>query len=402
MKIDILKHIIVNTVKSVTFWMKKPEKKFFRTILENMLEYRTTVLSQLWDVEKKPAKELKNYYSKHLWKEDWSSLWKKVEKVMVKFIWKIDKENNFFCFDTVDTNKNSAKKMEWLKAVRDGSEWSIWNWFTWHSVSIKSIPLFFKRERIKKDTEDKTIKMDIFTEQVEKISSLFWPWYWILADRWYDDFKKFQLLIAMWFFFCIRLKTNRNVEILEWKHKWEILKSWDLEEWNYTVKITWIEQELFIFVKALKWLKNPIRVISNINDKKNIEKYLKRWEIERIFKTGKQEFNFEKVWTQSVQKTENLVYLVQLCLGISAYIFNKLNPKFEYIQEKNEVISCEKICKKISPFLKKKGLTFNRNSITSFIAYYMKFVRKMKFYFWKVRKKVTLKPQSSWQLNLNL
>ena len=37
MKIDILKHTIVNIVKSVSFWMKKPEKKFFRTILENML-----------------------------------------------------------------------------------------------------------------------------------------------------------------------------------------------------------------------------------------------------------------------------------------------------------------------------------------------------------------------------
>lgn len=28
MKIDILKHTIINTVKSVSFWMKKPERKF--------------------------------------------------------------------------------------------------------------------------------------------------------------------------------------------------------------------------------------------------------------------------------------------------------------------------------------------------------------------------------------
>jgi hypothetical protein len=47
MKIDILKHTIINTVKSITFGMKKPDVKFFKTILENMLEYRTTVLSQL-------------------------------------------------------------------------------------------------------------------------------------------------------------------------------------------------------------------------------------------------------------------------------------------------------------------------------------------------------------------
>ena len=401
MKIDILTHTIINTVKSVAFWMKKPDIKFFKTTLENMLEYRTTVLSQLWNTDKKSAKELKNYYSRNLWKEIWSNLWEKVENRMVKFIWKVNKEENCFCFDTVDTNKNSAKKMEWLKVVRDWSEWTLWNWFTWHWVSIKWIPLFLKREKIitkeeKEELEYKSLKYDIFKKQIIKINSIFWSWYWILADRWYDDFKKFNLLIKLSFFFCIRLKTNRNVEILKWKGKWKIVKSWDLKEWKYTVKIQWVEKPLFVFVKALKWLKNPIRVISNTNDEKNIQRYLKRWEIERIFKTWKQEFDFEKIGTQSIQKTENLVYLVQLCLGISAYIFNKLNPKFEFGQEKNETISFEKMSKKIRPFLKKKGLTLNRNSITSFIAYYMQFIRKAKSYFWKA----TLNQWFNWQLSL--
>ena len=286
--------------------------------------------------------------------------------------------------------------MEWLKVVRDWSKGTMWMWFKWHSVSIKWIPLFFKRERIKRNNKDKTIIMDIFTEQINKILYIFWKWYWVLADRWYDDHKKFKLLIKLWFFFCIRLKSNRDIKIIKWKNKWKTIKSWDLKEWNYTVKITWIKQELFIFVKTLKWQKNPIRVISNVNDNKNIEKYLERWEIERIFKTWKQEFDFEKVWTKSVQKTENLVYLVQLCLWISAYIFNKLNPKFEFIQEKNNSISFKKMHKKLKPFLKKKGINLNRNSITNFIAYYMKYIRKMKFYFWRV----TLKQWFSWQLSL--
>ena len=396
MKIDIFKHTIVNTIKSVSYWMKKPEKKFFRKILENMLEYKTTVLTKMWDTKEKPAGELKNYYSKHLWKEEWSNLWEKVEKIMIKFIWKIDKENNYFCLDTVDINKNSAKKMEWIKVVRDGSEWSLWNWFKWHWVSIKWIPLFLKRERIKKDDKDKTITMEIFKEQINKILSIFWAWYWILADRWYDDFKKFKLLIELWFLFCIRLKTNRNVEILEWNLKWKIVNVWSLDEWTYRVKIYWIEEELYIFIKTLKWFKVPVRVISNVYDEKNIERYLKRWEIERIFKTWKQEFDFEKIWTKAVQKTDNLVYLVQLCLWISAYIFNKINPKFEFIQDKNKTVSLEKICKKIKSFLKEKTLKFNRNSITNFLSYYMKFVRKMKFSFWKA----TIKQQFSWQLSL--
>ncbi len=81
MKTDILKHTILNTVKSLSFWMKKPERKFIRTILENMLEYKTTVLSKMWDTDKKSAKELKNYYSFNLWKWEWNDLWKKVEKI---------------------------------------------------------------------------------------------------------------------------------------------------------------------------------------------------------------------------------------------------------------------------------------------------------------------------------
>jgi hypothetical protein len=396
MKTDILKHIILNTVKSLSFWMKKSERKFIRTILENMLEYKTIVLSQLWDTDKKPAKELKNYYSFNLWKWEWSNLWEKVEKIMVKFIWKIDKENNFFCFDTVDTNKNSAKKMEWLKIVRDWSEWTMWNWLKWHWVSIKWILLYLKRERIKKNDKDKTIIMDIFDEQVRKILDIFWKWYWILADRWYDDFKKFKLLIELGFFFCIRLKTNRNIKIIKWKGKWKTKLVWELKEWKYTVEIPWVKQHLYVFIKLFEWFKNPVRVISNKNDEKSIEKYLKRWEIERIFKTSKQEFDFEKVWTKSIQKTENLVYLVQLCLWISAYIYNKLHPKFEFIQDKNKNITLEKLSKKITPFLKKKGVTLNRNSITSFISYYMKFIRKMKFYFWNN----TIKQWFSRQLSL--
>gem|GEM_PF-4639385 len=47
MIIDILKHTIVNVCKSVTYGMKKPDKKFFRRYLESVLEYRTTVLSRL-------------------------------------------------------------------------------------------------------------------------------------------------------------------------------------------------------------------------------------------------------------------------------------------------------------------------------------------------------------------
>jgi len=174
-KIDLLKHTIVNTVKSIWYGMKQKDRIFIRNIYERMMEYKTTVLSKLWDTENKEStKVLRSYLSKHLWQNKWNDLPNKVTKIMKKFIWKIDKEKDFFCFDTVDVNKNSAKKMEGLKKVRDATRDTYWNGYVFHGVSIKWIPLLLERERIKKDEKDKTIRIDMFTNQVKNISSLFW------------------------------------------------------------------------------------------------------------------------------------------------------------------------------------------------------------------------------------
>ena len=274
MKIDLLKHTIVNAAKSITYKMKKPAKKFFRKSYESILEFKTPVISHLWDTNNKDsAKTLRKYFSRNLWLKEWCDLPKKVEKVMIKFIWNINKKSDFFCFDTVDINKNTAKKMEWLKVVRDWSTWTFGNGYVFHWVSIKSIPLFLHKEADKLG-----VKMENFKYQLKEIKSIFWAGYWILADRWYDDFKKFKLLIKLNFKFIIRLKTTRNVEILNWDLVWKTIKIWHLKEWRYKVKIKEIDIPLYIFVRTLKWMKTPIRIISNIKSKKAIKRYLKRWE----------------------------------------------------------------------------------------------------------------------------
>lgn len=395
MKIDVLKHTIVNTCKSVTYDMSKPDKKFFRNIFENMLENKTTVLSKLWDNSLIQAENISKNISRNLWKKSFLDLPSKIEKVMIKFVWKLEPDA-MFSFHSVDMNKNSAEKMEGLKIVRDWSEWTLWNWFVHHSVSVKWIPIFFDREEIKKD-EKEELRFDIFKKQVDKIILNFWSWYWILADRLYDDYKKFNLLLKKKFNFAIRLKTNRKVTILDWDLEWQKILVWELKEWRYKVTFNWLDKDLYIFVKTLKWQINPIRVISNVDDEKVVEKYLKRWEIERIFKSGKQEFNFEKIWTKKIQKTDNLVAMVQLCLWVSAYMYNKIEPVYEFGQEK-KTISLVQFSKNLKKFLIQVSKGFNRNSIICFIANYMKKIKKMKFNL----KKVTLKPDISWQLSLEL
>lgn len=100
----------------------------------------------------------------------------------------------------------------------------------------------------------------------------------------------------------------------------------DIPEGRYTVTCKGLSRECFLTVVKFPKCENPIRVLSNVHDSQSVERYLKRWEIERVFRSEKQEFDLEKIGTQDIHKTDNLVALVQLCLGVSAYIHNRLNP----------------------------------------------------------------------------
>lgn len=120
MKIDILKHTIINTCKSVTYGMKQPDRKFFRTCLESVLEHRTTVLSHLGKSRKLDSKRVLKYFSRNLGKGSFENLPDKTFKVLRKLIGKLSPDA-CFCLDSVDLNKYSAEKMEGLSLVRDGS-----------------------------------------------------------------------------------------------------------------------------------------------------------------------------------------------------------------------------------------------------------------------------------------
>lgn len=164
-------------------------------------------------------------------------------------------------------------------------------------------------------------------------------------------------------------------------------------------------------------MKNPIRVLSSESDTGTVLQYLKRWEIERIFKTGKQELELESIGTKSKYKIDHLIVLVQLSLGISAHIYNRLHEqliteecsgkivkmKAKYLvfegsnpNNKKAVVDATAFVKNMKRYLARVSKTFNRNSIICFIGDYMKKVRKI---YWNLEK-VTQKPQLSAQLSL--
>jgi len=420
MHIDFFSHTFVNTCKSLSYGMKKPERKFVRTLLWTMLEYRTPVLSRLWDVTKIYACHILKYFSRNLGKTAFDCLPERIFKVLVKFIWKLDTDA-CFCFDSVDLNKSSAKKMQGLTKVRDGSTGSIVNGYVCNAASVRGIPLFMDREKLVEIQEDGSVKTlttryDIFETQVKKIVKLFWSGFWILADRLYDDVRKFNLLLAQGFRFAIRLKTTRYVTILTVKEGEPTLKGkrmlvGELPEGYYEVTFFDLSRPCFLMVKHKKWCKNPIRVLSSEDDPLMIEQYLKRWEIERIFKSGKQEYDFEKIGVYTEHKIDILIATIQLSLGISAYTYNTVAP--QHIERKKRkkpwewrkwstepsitkaVISTLHFRQQMKQYLKQVSLTFNRNSIIGFIAKYMSKIRRMKY----VQNRVTLNTSITAQLS---
>ncbi len=55
--------------------------------------------------------------------------------------------------------------------------------------------------------------------------------------------------------------------------------------------------------------------------------YFQRWEVERVFKTMKQEFKMEEIRTQSLQILKNVVAVIQLAVAISNACFNDTNKQ---------------------------------------------------------------------------
>lgn len=66
----------------------------------------------------------------------------------------------------------------------------------------------------------------------------------------------------------------------------------------------------------------PLRVLTNTSYSNAIEVYFNRWEIERVFKTIKQEFQLEKIGVMKLSVFKNIVAFIQLAMALSNACFN--------------------------------------------------------------------------------
>jgi transposase len=125
------------------------------------------------------------------------------------------------------------------------------------------------------------------------------------------------------------MKTSRYVTIVSGSKEWigKRVQVSNLPQGTYEVTFPKLTKPCYLTILALPGYKNPIRVLSNESNPKIVEQYLKRWEIERIFRSGKQEFELEKIGTLSKRKIDNLIAIVQLCIGISVHIYGRIEQE---------------------------------------------------------------------------
>lgn len=102
--------------------------------------------------------------------------------------------------------------------------------------------------------------------------------------------------------------------------------------------------------------------------------YFKRWEIEQVFKTMKQEFNLEKVRVLSLRILDNTVAIIQLAVALSNAVFNAKND----FRHTKLFVDMKRFDKAFYRFTWLNGLTMNRNSIITFISETLKTSYKYK------------------------
>ena len=280
---------------------------------------------------------------------------------------------DFICMDEVDIAKPSAKAMEWLSLVRDGSTGDIVNGYVYHGASIRWVPVILERENLSRDT-----KNQVWKGMISRICSFArWddgkPRWTFLLDAYYDIASYLDILHEKECQYIIRAKRNRIwVDVDTGEEK----KLKDFKEWMHEVKLPWREYSLFLQVVQYPEFTEPMRVLSKRKDRNAHITYFKRWEIEQVFKTMKQEFDLEKVRVQTLTILDNTVAIIQLAIALSNAVFNeRVNMKTgEKYQIRNDFrrtslfVDMRQFEKLFARFSWRNGLTMNRNSIATFIS----------------------------------
>ncbi len=368
--------------------MKVWEKRFFKDFFPALLKSKTSIMSKITLNEDKKAKKVCERNSHFLAKENFEKLPLKVEQRCFSLLWEII-DNDYICMDEVDIAKPSAKLMEWIYKIHDSSEKKVVNWFLFHWVSIRWIPVIMQQEDIENNT-----KNWYFWEIINRLLK-YTKWKWtIVLDAWYDIKTYMKFLLDKNINFIVRAKKERYLYDEKW-NKLQKMKSF--KEWIYEVYLkqdNWELTKVYFYVKHFEWFLEPLRIYSNTNNRDVLE-YKKRWEIECIFKRMKQEYEMEKIQTWSLQVLKNIVATIQMAVAFASDIYWKQHEKTS-----KTFFKCDKfLVKKFEKFHWREWWKMNPNMYIRFLSKYVektfKSNRKNQY-----KKHINTQPKNSAQLRL--
>ena len=347
----------------ITRWMKVWDKKFFHDFLSSLVIQKTTIMGKLWLNPHKNSEKNSERNRHFLEKESFADFPARIERRCFALVGEIT-DSDFICMDEVYVAKPCARTMEWLSRVRDGSTGAIVNGYLFHGASIRGIPVVLEREDLGKDT-----KWLIFNRIMDRILSYSKKQGTFLLDAGYDIASYLDSLTNKWCTFIIRAKKNRIL--------WDPITNTYRKMKDFPVGIHRVQlpkkkkedrYDLFLHVTKHEKFTEPMRVITNIADPHASSTYFRRWEIERIFKTMKQEFEMEKIRTQSLAILDNTIATIQLAVALSNACFNS-DTKLDDLRWTRLFRVGKEFTKKFEKFTRRLGLTMNRNSIITFISH---------------------------------
>ena len=198
-------------------------------------------------------------------------------------------------------------------------------------------------------------KAEYFWKLIEKLIK-FTKWKWIyVLDALYDIASYLDFLNDKWVNYIIRAKKDRWYINLKNNKK---MKLKEFKDGKHKVKIEKVKGPVYLHIQTNKWYDEPIRILSNSRDI-DTEEYKKRWEIETIFKTMKQEFEMEKIQAWTLQVLNNIVSIIMLAVALTKSIYD-VSSWFKW----TTLFQCETMfTNRFKKWSKHQWLTINKNSI---------------------------------------
>jgi hypothetical protein len=343
-----------------------PQRKAVMETLRGLFVKGTPILRHLAQNENISAKKQGDKYSYHFGNIE---LKQNVEASALNKVRHYMRKNTVIAYDLTDISKESARKMEKISKVFDGSKREVTNGYTLHGLGVNGILLKLEVHEGAELTQNQVRK-----EIVEKYSNkLEGKGIWVF-DRGNDDKAFFKFLRhKLNVQFVARLRSNRSVLV---KETGAIIQVKDLVPGQYQVYLMNkynTEADLrteftLVISKHLDDEKQPIRLLAALNNVYSsveiVNIYLQRWGIENIFKRAKQKFNLEKIRVLNYKKFVNLIALIQFAINVSTITFIKIQ-KSTYSLVSGVLIHYKH-------FLKLKSLTLNLDSFISFMKFALK------------------------------